>query len=58
LAVVAVDAKINIEKWNLLKQVQIHPLNLGTHDKPQMEKLNIDLDPSIVEELLKQYKND
>jgi len=49
---------MKMEKWNLLKQVQIHPLNLGTHDKPQMEKLNIDLDPSIVEELLKQYKND
>jgi hypothetical protein len=45
-------------KWNLLKEVQIRPLNLGTHDKPQMAKLNIDLHPSIVEELLKEYKND
>jgi len=49
---------MKMEKSNLLKEVQIRLLNLGTHDKPQMVKLNINLDPSIVEDLLKKYKND
>jgi hypothetical protein len=46
-------------KWNLLEEVQIFPLNLGTHDKPQMVKLNANLDPFItnaIEQLLKEYK--
>ncbi len=38
---------MKMAKWNLLKEVQIRPLNLGTHDKPQMVKLNINLDPYI-----------
>ncbi len=52
---------MKMAKWNLLEEVQIRPLNLGTHDEPQMVKLNIDLDPSIVDvakELLKGYKDD
>jgi len=35
------------------------PLNLGIHDKPQVVKLNTNLDPFIVDEtkqLLKEYK--
>jgi hypothetical protein len=25
---------MKMAKWNLLEEVQIHPLKLGTHDKP------------------------
>jgi hypothetical protein len=51
---------MKMAKWNLLEEVHIHCLNLGTHDEPQMVKLNIDLDPSIIdvtEKLLKEYKD-
>jgi hypothetical protein len=51
---------MKMAKWNILKKVQIRPLNLGTHDEPQMVKLNIDLDHfmvDVVEELLKEYKD-
>ncbi len=51
---------MNITKWNLSKEVQICPLNLGIHDKLQVVKLNIDLDffvAYVVEQLLKEYKN-
>jgi hypothetical protein len=36
-------------KWNLAKDVQICRLNLGTHDKLQVVKLNVNLDPSIID---------
>jgi hypothetical protein len=32
-------------KWNLSEEVQIHPWNLGTHDKSQVVELNTNLDP-------------
>jgi hypothetical protein len=51
---------MKMAKWNILKKVQIRPLNLGTHDEPQMVKLNIDLDHFMVDvakELLKEYKD-
>jgi hypothetical protein len=47
---------MKITKWNLLEEVEIHPLNLGIHDKLQLVKLNADLDSSIanaIEQLLK-----
>ncbi len=47
-------------KWNILEEVQIHLLNLGTHNKPQVVKLNFNLDSSIAnaaEQLLKEYKD-
>ncbi len=52
---------MKMAKWNLLEEVHICPFNLGTHDKPQMVKLNINLDLSIAnvtKELLKEYKDD
>lgn len=51
---------MKIAKWNLSKEVQIHPLNLGTHKEPQLVKLNTDLDSSvatIAKQLLKKYKD-
>jgi hypothetical protein len=51
---------MKITKWNLSKEVQIHPLNLGTCKEPQLVKLNINLDSLVVaitKQLLKQYKN-
>jgi len=47
-------------KWNLEKDVEIHPLNLGTHDELQVVKLNVDLDLFITyatKQLLKEYKD-
>jgi hypothetical protein len=47
---------MKIAKWNLLEEVQIHPLNLGIHDKPQLVKLNANLDSFVadaIEQLLK-----
>jgi hypothetical protein len=47
-------------KWNLEKDVEIHPLNLGTHDELQVVKLNVDLDLFITDatkQLLKEYKD-
>jgi len=38
---------MKIAKWKLLKEIQIHPPNLGTHDEPQVVKLNVGLDPFI-----------
>jgi hypothetical protein len=38
-----------MSKWNLLEEVQIHPLNLGTHDELQVVKLNVNLDPSTID---------
>jgi hypothetical protein len=35
---------MKMAKWNLLKEIQIHPPNLGTHDEPQVVKLNAGLD--------------
>jgi hypothetical protein len=29
---------MKMAKWNLLEEVQIRPLNLGTHEEPQMVK--------------------
>jgi hypothetical protein len=52
---------MKMAKWNLLKEVQIHLLNLGTHDELQMVKLNISLDlfiVDVIEELLKEFKDD
>jgi len=48
-----------VAKWNLLEEVQIHPLNLGTHDDLQVVKLNVDLDlfvANVAKKLLKEYK--
>jgi hypothetical protein len=48
---------MKMAKWNLSEKVQIRPLNLGTHNKSQVVKLNIDLDPSmanVIEQLLKE----
>jgi hypothetical protein len=50
---------MKITKWNLSKAVKIHLLNLGIHEKPQLVKLNANLDSSIVDaskQLLKEYK--
>ncbi len=47
---------MKMPKWNLVENVHISPLNLGTHDEPQVVKLNANSDPSIanaVEQLLK-----
>lgn len=47
-------------KWNLVEDVQIHPLNLGICNEPQVVKLNVDLDPSVAyatKQLLKEYKD-
>ncbi len=52
---------MKMAKWNQLEEVHIRPLNLGIHDKPQMVKLNIDLDlfiTNVIEKLLKKYKDD
>jgi hypothetical protein len=38
-------------KWNLSDEVEIHPLNLGTHDELQVVKLNVNLDLSIANAL-------
>jgi hypothetical protein len=38
---------MKMAKWNLSKEVQICPLNLSIHDKPQVVKLNVNLDPSM-----------
>jgi hypothetical protein len=38
---------MKMAKWNPLKEVQIFPLNLGTHNESQVVKLNADLDPFI-----------
>jgi hypothetical protein len=49
---------MKMAKWNLSKEVWIRPLNLGTHDKPQVVKLNVDLDLFIAyatKQLLKEY---
>jgi hypothetical protein len=49
-----------MEKWNILEEVQIRLLNLGSHNKLQVVKLNIDLDSFIAdatEQLLKEYKD-
>jgi len=47
-------------KWNLVQDIQIFPLNMGTHDKPQVVKLNVNLNSSVtddvVEQLLKEYR--
>jgi hypothetical protein len=51
---------MKMAKWNILEEVQIHLLNLGTHNKPQVVKLNFNLDSSIAnaaEQLLKEYKD-
>jgi hypothetical protein len=40
---------MKITKWNLLKEVQIHPLNLGIHDEFHLVKLNADLDSFVVD---------
>ncbi len=44
-------------KWYLLKEVQTCPLNLGIHDKPQVVKLNVNLDSYVTNaiEVLKDY---
>jgi hypothetical protein len=47
---------MKIAKWNILKEVQIHLLNLGTHNKPQVVKLNYNL-ANATEQLLKEYKD-
>jgi hypothetical protein len=39
---------MKMAKWNLSKEVQIRPSNLGTHDKFQVVKLNVDLDSFII----------
>jgi hypothetical protein len=49
---------MKMAKWNLSEEVQIRPLNLGTHDKPQVVKLNVDLDfyvTDAIEQMLKDY---
>jgi len=49
---------MKMAKWNLSKEVWIRPLNLGTHDKPQVVKLNVDLDLFVAyatKQLLKEY---
>jgi len=51
---------MKMAKWNLLKEIQIRPFNLGILDKLQMVKLNIHLDPfmaNATEQLLKEYKD-
>jgi hypothetical protein len=51
---------MKITKWNLPEKVQIRLLNLGIHEEPQLVKLNVDLDSSIIdigEELFKEYKD-
>jgi hypothetical protein len=51
---------MKMAKWNLSKEVQIFPLNLGSYDEPQVVKLNVDLESSVVdaaEQLLKKYKD-
>jgi hypothetical protein len=50
---------MKITKWNLSEAVQICPMNLGIHEEPQLVKLNVDLDSSIIDaskQLLKEYK--
>jgi hypothetical protein len=50
---------MKMAKWNLSKEVQICPLNLGTHDELQVVKLNVDLDPFVAnaaKQLLKDTK--
>ncbi len=50
---------MKMAKWNLLEEVQIRPLNLGTHDDLQVVKLNIDLDlfvTNVAKKYLKEYK--
>ncbi len=51
---------MKMAKWNLSDEVQICLLKLGSHDKLQVVKLNVDLDSTIVDatkQLLKEYKN-
>jgi hypothetical protein len=51
---------MKMAKWNLSKEIQIQPLNLGTLDEPQVVKLNANLDPFIanaVKQLVKEYKD-
>jgi len=51
---------MKITKWNLPKEVQIYPLNLGIHEEPQLGKLNANLDSSMVnvtKQLLKDYND-
>jgi len=50
---------MKMAKWNLL-EIQIRPLNLGTHNESQVVKLNTDLDlfmANVIEQLLKKCKN-
>jgi hypothetical protein len=52
--------KVKMAKWNPSEEVQIHLVNLGTHDESQMVKLNTNLDPFIAnatKQLLKKYKD-
>jgi hypothetical protein len=47
-------------KWNLLGKIQIHAMNLNIQNEPQVVKLNVDLNPFVVdavEQLLKKYKD-
>jgi hypothetical protein len=47
-------------KVQSIREVQIHTLNLGIHKKPQLLKLNVNLDYSIAnvtEQLLTEYKD-
>jgi len=51
---------MKMAKWNPLEEVQIRPLNLGTHNKSQVVKLNANLDPFITyatKQLLKEYED-
>jgi hypothetical protein len=51
---------MKITKWNLPKEVQIRPLNLGIHEQPQLVKLNTDLDSFVAnatKQLLKKYNH-
>jgi hypothetical protein len=51
---------MKMAKWNLSKEVQVHPLNLGTHNKLQVVKLNVNLNSFITDaskQVLKEYKD-
>jgi hypothetical protein len=48
---------MKMAKWNLSEKVQIRLLNLSIHDRPQVVKLNVNLDPfiaNVAEQLLKE----